>query len=313
VSLRGGASEPATRVTPPQVGHRFPHFLPDGRHFLFLASGPPGVQGIFLGTLDSHDARRLVDADTAAVFAPPSSIVFGLQDTLFAQQLNLRTFEMEGDPVRLADRVLQNRTVFGSAALSASSTGSVAYRQAVNAAHQLAWVDRSGKVLALVGGVDSAESEISMRLSPDGRTVVVERRVNGNTDLWMIANGPQGALQRFTSHPAVEMSPVWSSDGRQIAFQSSRKGGGFYDLYRKPVAGGDEVVLLESADNKMMNDWSLDNRFLLYVVQGREQVPRDLWAMPVNGDGKPFPVANSKVLEAAPTPPITVIMNWQRK
>ena len=130
-----------------------------------------------------------------------------------------------------------------------------------------------------------------MRLSPDGRTVVVERRVNGNTDLWTIANGPQGALQRFTSHPAVEMSPVWSPDGTQI-FQSSRKGGGFYDLYRKPVAGGDEVVLLESADNKTMNDWSLDNRFLLYVVQGREQVPRDLWAMPVNGDGKPFPVAN---------------------
>ena len=143
VSLKGGASEPATRVVP-QVGHRYPSFLPDGRH-CSLASGPPGVQGIFLGTLDSHDARRLVDADTAAVFAPPNSIVFGLQDTLFAQRLNLRTFETEAT-ARLADRVLQNRTVFGSAALSASSTGSVAYRQAVNAAHQLAWVDRSGKV-----------------------------------------------------------------------------------------------------------------------------------------------------------------------
>jgi serine/threonine protein kinase/Tol biopolymer transport system component len=294
VALSGGMPEPATRVTPPQVGHRYPYFLPDGRHFLFLVSGPPGVQGIFLGELDSLEARRLVEADTAAVFAPPNFVVFGRQDSLFAQRLNLRTYATEGEPLRLAERILQNRGIFGSIALAASSTGAVAYRQAAFPEHQLTWLDRAGKVVSVVGGIDAAETDASLRLSPDGRTVIFGRRENGNSDLWTIANAPYGALQRFTSHPALDANPVWSPDGQQIAFQSSRKGGGFYDLYRRSIAGGsDETVLLESADNKTMNDWSLDNGYLLFVLQGREQVPRDLWAIPVGGDGKAFPVATT--------------------
>jgi len=86
---------------------------------------------------------------------------------------------------------------------------------------------------------------------------------------------------------------AWSPDGKQIAFQSSRKGGGFYDLYRGAIGGGGENVILESAENKTMSDWSLDNKYWLFVLQGREQAARDLWAMPVNGDGKPFQVTKT--------------------
>jgi len=86
---------------------------------------------------------------------------------------------------------------------------------------------------------------------------------------------------------------VWSPDGKQIAFHSSRKGGGFYDLYRDAIGGGGETVILESAENKTMTDWSLDNKYWLFVLQGREQAARDLWAMPVNGDGKPFQVTKT--------------------
>ena len=293
VPLSGGAPEPASRVVPPQIGHRFPYFLPDGQHFLFLASGPPGVQGIFLGVLGSLDARRLVDADTAAVFSPPSFVVFGKQDALFAQRMNMRTFEMEGETIRLADRLLQNRTVFGAVSLAAAATGTIAYRQAAQVRSQLTWVDRTGKPVGLVGGVDAAESDATLRLSPDERTIVLGRRENGNSDLWTIANAPHGALQRFTSAPSFESIAAWSPDGKQIAYQSSRKGGGFYDLYRKPLGGGDETAILESAENKTMSDWSLDNKFWLFVFQGRDQVARDLWAMPVNGDGKPFQVTNT--------------------
>jgi Tol biopolymer transport system component len=294
VHAAGGTPEPATRVTPPQVGHRFPHFLPDGRHFLFLVSGPHAVQGIYLGALDTLEARRLVAADTAAVFAPPDFVVFGRQDTLFAQRLNLRTLTVEGDPILVALRPLQWRSVFGSVALAASATGALAYRQAVVPRRQLAWVDRSGRELGLVGAPDAAESESSPQLSPDGRTILLVRRQSGNTDLWTITNAPQGALQRLTADPAVEGAPIWSPDGSQIAFQSSRKGGGFYDLYRKSVGGvGEEVVLLESPGNKTMNDWSRDSRFVLYALQDQQQVARDLWALPLQSDGQPFPVTRS--------------------
>ena len=226
-------------------------------------------------------------------------MIFGKQDALFAQRLNMRTFEMEGEAIRLADRLLQNRTVFGTASLAASASGAIAYRQAALPRYQLTWVDRTGTPVGIVGGVDSAEFDGTLRLSPDERTVVLGRRENGNSDLWTIANAPQGALQRFTSAPSFDSSATWSPDGKQIAFQSSRKGGGFYDLYRKPIGSGDETVILESAENKTMSDWSLDNKYWLFVVQGREQVARDLWALPVNGDAKPIQITKTPFDETA--------------
>jgi Tol biopolymer transport system component len=178
--------------------------------------------------------------------------------------------------------------------LAAANQGVIAYRQANHPPRRLTWLDRSGTPVGSVGSVDTAESEQPLRISPDGRTIIIIRRVNGNSDLWTIANAPQGALQRLTSDPAVDASAVWSGDSRQIAYQSSRKGGGFYDVFLKPgAAAGDDVVLLESSDNKTVHDWSRDNRFLLYGVQGREQVPRDLWAMPMEGDRKPFQVTST--------------------
>jgi Tol biopolymer transport system component len=294
VDAPGGTPEPATRVVAPQVGHRFPSFLPDGRHFLFLVTGPDRVQGIYLGTLGSLESRRLVDADTAAVFLAPNFVVFGRQDTLFAQRLNLQTLEVEGPPQRVADHAEQYRGVFGWVALAGSASRTLAYRQVIPPARRLTWLDRSGKPLGVVGNIDSAESDTPVRLSRDGRFLSMARRVGGNTDLWTIANSPQGTLQRLTSNPGVELSGVWSPDGRRIAFQSSRKGGGFYDLYVKDVGGsGEETVLIESDHNKTLHDWSRDGRFVLYGLQGREQVGRDLWAISMDGEGKAFPVTQT--------------------
>ena len=90
-------------------------------------------------------------------------------------------------------------------------------------------------------------------------------------------------------------APVWSPDGSRIAFQSSRKAGGLYDLYQKPVAGaGAEQVLLESSENKNISDWSLDGRFILYTNQS-SKTARDLWALPLDGDRKPLPVVQSGI------------------
>jgi Tol biopolymer transport system component len=300
VQVTGGTPEPATRVVAPQVGHRFPAFLPDGRHFLFLATGPEGTQGIYLGTLGSLESRRLVDADTAAVFLAPHFVVFGRQDALFAQRVNLQTLEPEGPPQRVADNVEQQRTVFGLAALAGSASRTLAYRQEIPPTRRLTWFDRAGKPIGAVGSVDSAESDSPVRLSRDGRLISVGRRVGGNTDLWTVANSPQGTLQRLTSDLAVELSGVWSPDARQIAFQSSRKGGGFYDLYVRHIDGsGEETLLIESDNNKTIHDWSRDNGFVLYGVQGREQIARDLWAVSMDGERKAFPVAETPFDEVA--------------
>src|SRR5262249_37498917 len=98
VSIAGGAVAPLTTVDPPrQVSHRFPRFLPDGRHFLFFAAGTPEGRGVYIGSLDDKQTKRLFDADSAASLIPPDQLVFARQGTLFAQRFDLQKFETVGD------------------------------------------------------------------------------------------------------------------------------------------------------------------------------------------------------------------------
>ncbi|HTI50035.1 MAG TPA: protein kinase, partial [Planctomycetaceae bacterium] len=295
VAAAGGKTTEATRVESQQIGHRFPYFLPDGHHFLFFATGRPGVQGVYLGSVDAIDARRLFDADTAAVFAPPDHVLFVRQETLFAQRLDLPKLEPVGEPFPVAEQLVVNPSNFASVALSASAAGPLVYRTAVPAARQLMWFDRSGKQTGTIGEPDTADPSTA-RPSPDGRTVALTRRVGGNIDVWLTST-VQGIPRRFTFDAATDQNPAWSPDGSRIFFQSARKGGGFYDLYQKPVTGGGvEELLFESAESKNMMDCSPDGRFILYASQN-PKTARDLWALPLEGARKPFAVVQTSFEE----------------
>jgi serine/threonine protein kinase len=289
VSARGG--EPVEAITlegPAQGSHRFPSFLPDGRHFLFYVTGTPNVQGVYLGSLDSKESRRLIESDSAAVFAPPDAVLFRREDSLLAQRLDLRTYRPNTDPFPVAASVASLGATFASVAVSASGAGPFAYRAAATAPRQLIWFHRTGKQIGTVGGHDPSLTGAGLRLSPDGRTVALVRRVNGNVDVWLMEIA-RGVLRRFTSDSAADGWPVWSPDRSRIAFQSSRlHGGGVYDLFVKSLgASGNESLLLGSSENKNLWDWSSDGRFVLYSHRSRTTV-RDLWVLPLEGDKKPF-------------------------
>jgi len=150
---------------------------------------------------------------------------------------------------------------------------------------QLTWLDRSGKSIGTVGGPDDA-GLTNVELSPDGKQVAVQRFVNGNWDIWLI-DAVRGVPTRFTFDPAVDQRPIWSPDGRRVAFDSNRKG--VYDLYLKLSSGaGADELLLESDQTKGSADWSPDGRFLLYRSSD-PQTGSDLWILPVSGDRKPLP------------------------
>lgn len=127
ISASGGVPVAVTRVDPPRhTEHRFPHFLPDGRHFLFYTVGTPEASGTYLGSLNGGEPKRLTAADTVSSYLAPGMIVFVRGTTLVAQQIDLKRGELIGDPMRLADPIGFN--VLGFGGFSVSADGRLAYR-----------------------------------------------------------------------------------------------------------------------------------------------------------------------------------------
>ncbi len=287
VAASHGPVSAVTTLEAGQSGHRFPQFLPDGRRFLFYVSGNVETSGIYLGSLDGGQPKRLTGADTAGAYLPPDRVIFVRQHELVVQQLDAGRRELTGEPIVLADGVGTEAPNLGG--FSVSSSGLVAFRTGGGQRLQLVWRDRTGRALGVAGEAD-ANSPSYLELSSDGRRAAVQRIVENNTDVWLL-DLARGGSSRFTFDIANEQLPTWSPDGTRIAFSSNRTGRN--NLYLKLASGaGSETLLLDTPNNKQAQDWSRDGRFLLYYeidpVMGR-----DLWALDMTGERKPTIVANT--------------------
>jgi hypothetical protein len=283
----------ATRTDPPRhSGHVYPEFLPDGRHFVFFAFGSSEGTGVYLGSLDSTEAHRLLDSRTAAVVVGSNNLLITRESALLAQRLDPKSWEPVGEAVTVSPSVAVEY-VNGIAAVSASRSGAIAYRLRPEA-RQLVWFNRAATRITSVGEPDTAQMN-GVRLSFDETSVVFQRAVSGNPDVWVM-DVPRGVLRRVTVDPADESSPIWSRDRRQIIFGSTRRQG-VLDLFEKSLDGSEpEKLLLASPQDKNAQDWSPDSRFVLYsALDARNN--RDLWALPLAGDGKPVPVVQTPFAE----------------
>ena len=287
ISANGGKPVPVTTLDRSQHedAHRWPWFLPDGRHFLYyVRSSQRDQQGTYLGSLDSKEKRRLVAAIGEAAYAPPGYLLFVLNQRLVAQPFDPDPFKSRVNPVTVVEQVAQGPG--SSAPFSVSATNVLTYRVGNNINTQLAWFDRAGKQLQAVA---TPTNYAILRLSPDG-TRLAGHRVNPETaggDIWLLEL-LRGTLTRFTTDPSYEYVPVWSPDGARIVFSSNREGS--MDLYVKSLSGLDESeALLKSDTAKYPEDWSLDGRFILYSNFDSKVGHYDLWYLPWLGDRRPAP------------------------
>jgi Tol biopolymer transport system component len=289
VSDEGGdvATIPGSEST--QGGDLVPRFLPDGRHYLYFRA-ESGVRGVWLGTLDGPERQRLLDADAAAVFVPPAQLAFVQNGTLVVQRFDPERLVLEGEPVRLAEGVAVDN--FGSAAVSASSSGSIVYRVGSGSRlRQLVWRDRSGGQIGEAFAPDPGGS-YNPSLSPDGRQLAVGRGVSGNGDIWLIDLARRGALTRVTTEPTPDVYPVWSPDGRRIVYAGRGEDG--FDLRQVPTTGtGSDTLLYGGPGVQVPLDWSSDGRFILFANADPSGAFR-LMALPVGGDDAPVDVARSR-------------------
>jgi eukaryotic-like serine/threonine-protein kinase len=222
VSASGGEAAAFTKIDPPrQRSHSYPQFLPDGHHFIFRVTGSPEGEGIYWGSIDSGETKRLVSTTSAGYYIP-GWLLYTRQVTLVAQRFDPAHGELEGDIVTVADQVNF---------VSVSSKGVIAYRDVRGGdSRQLTWFDRSGKTLGNLGAADVTNLQ-NPSLAPDGIHAVVDRRVQGNQDLWLV-DGTR--TTRFTFDPRNDGWAVWSPDSKKIVFRSNRNGR--YDLYEKDAS-----------------------------------------------------------------------------
>ena len=233
--------------------HSQPRFLPDGRHFLFYVSGSAETTGVHIGQLDNLDSRRLLGADSAAVYTATGHLLFVRDEKLLAQRFDKERLELVGEPFPIVEHV------GGGIAMSAAAAGPVVYRTVSrdSGQRQLLWVDRSGNETQRVMYPDT--QSLAPSLSRDGRKVAVFRLAMGNSDIWSYDIGRR-AWDRLTVHPGDEIHPLWSPDGSRIIFGARR---GQMDLYSKDLntpAGSGEELLLATNGPKFPMDWSRDGR-----------------------------------------------------
>jgi Tol biopolymer transport system component len=300
VPASGGVPALLTKVnsSAQETGHGYPQFLPDGKRFLyFVESVNPNTQGMYASSLDRPQERAQVVRTTAkALYAPPLDghpgyLLWLREQTLLAQRFDAAKLRLEEDPTPIAEDLSLNGP---RAAFWTSDAGLLAYRTGVAAKSKLVWIARDGKRL---GDAAPEDAYSSLRLSPDGKRLAVGRRPGStatNDDVWLLEFA-RNTWTRFTFDPMTDRDPVWSPDGRQIAFSSDRSGS--YQLYRKDSGGaGQEEQLTSGLGNKQLTDWSGDGRFLLYYEIGGKTAS-DLWALPLEGERKPMLVLQTPFFE----------------
>jgi serine/threonine protein kinase/Tol biopolymer transport system component len=289
VAASGGEPTAVTRLdlSRQERAHFFPYFLPDGRHFLYLAqSSQPEQSGIYLASLDSQDTMRLVSTNRKAEYAASGHLLFLREGTLLAQPFDAERLELRGEPTPVAERVAASDVTRSYAAYSVSQSGLLVYRSGPGwEGDQLVWFDRAGKPLGQVG----TAGYVHPWLSPDEKRVAAVRW-GDQARLWLI-DLARGTSSRFTFGPADDFSAVWSPDGSRIVFASNRTG--VFTLYQKPVSGtGNEELLLPSGHDNIPTDWSVDGRFLLYEDR-HPKTQADLWVLPMRGEAKPSALLQS--------------------
>jgi serine/threonine protein kinase len=295
VPAQGGSLSPVTQLDRArnETGHMAPWFLPDGRHFLYLARSTDSAKmALFVGDLGSTNRKQVLSSGNRAIYVNPGYLLFVRGSTLMAQRFDAGKLETTGDAVPVAEQVhsfSEGAMMLGH--FSASQNGVLAYvagNPAGNA--QLTWFDRKGNKLGSVGAPGFLQYP---SLSPDESRVAFTRvdPSTANSDVW-IWDAAHGSESRFTS-TGDNRSPVWSNDGAYIFFAGAREG--LRKIYRKSANGAGAEEDLDPS-SEVPAEASRDGRYLLAIETPNPRI----WVIPLAGDRKPFPYKSSEFTQTHP-------------
>ena len=299
ISAAGG---PPVRLTKfendKHTTHRWPQFLPDGKHFLFFATNHSGdsEHGIYFGSLVDGTYKHVLDADSGGQYAS-GYLIYQLQSQLQAQKFDDATGTVSGEPVTLANLV-EYDTGTWHATFTASQNGLLVYEPGSKTlGTDVYWMDRSGKVLSKVA--ERAFYKGAGRISPDGKRLALSMG-DPQADIWVL-DLDRGSRTRLTFGGATHLEPSWSADGQRVCY--TRQNGttvmtGTSLRARVANGGGQEEVLMETNPSTpvvlLSPQWSPDGRYLVHLEQSGP-TGAGVWALPLTGEKKPFPIVQPQV------------------
>ncbi|HET7698425.1 MAG TPA: protein kinase [Vicinamibacterales bacterium] len=275
VDGRGGSPVAVTSLKAGEQAHRWPQFLPDGRHFIYMPwSDSTTTRHAMAASLDGGEARSLFTAQSAAVSTGDFLMyVSDLPSRLMARRFDARSLTLQGQPFPIVgDDNVDYQWYTGEPNVSAAGE-TLAYTTGKYRRTQLTWVSRTGRRLGTIGDPGIA---FDPTLSPDGTLLALERNDpgRGTGDIWTL-DLARGAFSRLTSAPGYETTPAWTPDGR-VAYASDQ--GEKPGLYVTTASGsGGPSLLVVPAQRGFPLDWSHDGRYLLYLVNAGPEKKLDVW------------------------------------
>ncbi|MBZ5663914.1 MAG: serine/threonine-protein kinase [Acidobacteriia bacterium] len=283
--------------------HRWPRFLPDGKHFLFFATNHSGnsEQGIYFGSLEDGSYKRVVDSDSEPQYAS-GYLLYHLQSQLLAQRFDPAKGVVSGDPVTVANFVEYDAGTWHTT-FTVSDNGLLVYEPGSKTlGTDLFWLDSSGKTIGKIG--ERAFYKGSGRLSPDGKRLAVSMG-DPQADIWVF-DLARGSRTRLTFGGATHLMPSWSADGQRVVYV--RQSGatvveGTSLRARLASGGGQEEVLMEHRDTSggtqslLAPQWSPDGRYILHTEQSGP-TGAGVWALPTTGAREPIPIVQPPTSQA---------------
>jgi serine/threonine-protein kinase len=297
IPAAGGEVRELTQLDESETSHRYPQFLPGGKHVLYVAySSSTRSEGLIkVVDVDSGKSEVVHRGGTAPKYVAAGYLLFWRDATVFGAPFDLTDHKMKGVPVPVIQGVVGNSE--GGAQFDVSDDGTLVYlpggaRVNSEAPRELQWIDRFGKTEPITG--ITGEYNAGLSLSPDEKMVAVSRWTDGNGDIWLI-DIERETPTRLTFHDGVDFGPVWSSDGRTVFFSSQREE--TFQVYRKSADGSDEARTVFDTDrDAFINDISSDDRWLVYVEEHPE-TNEDLWIYALDRDDAPQPFLTSAFSE----------------
>ncbi len=280
VPAGGGTPTPLTTLDTERrhVAHRWPSFLPDGRHFLFYVVSTTDplseYSGIYVGSLDSDETRFLLQSESRAIYTL-GQLLYRAGSVLMARPLDLASFEFTGDRVPIGTEVPGGAISWGGAMFGASDADVLVHLRGADANQSvLTWRDRDGQVLGTIGEPDDY---FEPALSHDGRRLAVAVGSN-SSDIW-IYDLARDSRTRLTFDAADDRQPVWSPDDRRLAYVSAQEAEG--EIWIRPSSGQGEAELVFTAGTHIfLTDWSRDGNFIFFnYQQSAGEDAEDIWIL----------------------------------